>query len=119
MREDISQGLRDTRAAAIGLIPLGLAFGLLMVQSGFSWWWTPIFSIVIYAGSMEFLALSMVTGGATAVASLVTGFMVNFRHIFLWSHLSSPPHSLAPGQGLFHLCAYRRNLCHRLLPPHR
>ena len=81
MREDISQGLRDTRAAAIGLIPLGLAFGLLMVQSGFSWWWTPIFSIVIYAGSMEFLAISMVTG-ATAVASLVTGFMVNFRHIF-------------------------------------
>ena len=82
MREDISQGLRDTRAAAIGLIPLGLAFGLLMVQSGFSWWWTPIFSTVIYAGSMEFLAISMVTGGATAVASLVTGFMVNFRHIF-------------------------------------
>ena len=81
MREDISQGLRDTRAAAIGLIPLGLGFGLLMVQSGFSWWWTPIFSIVIYAGSMEFLAISMVTG-ATAVASLVTGFMVNFRHIF-------------------------------------
>ena len=81
MREDISQGVRDTRAAAIGLIPLGLAFGLLMVQSGFSWWWTPIFSIVIYAGSMEFLAISMVTG-ATAVASLVTGFMVNFRHIF-------------------------------------
>jgi len=81
MREDISQGLRATRAAAIGLIPLGLAFGLLMVQSGFSWWWTPIFSIVIYAGSMEFLAISIVTG-ATAVASLVTGFMVNFRHIF-------------------------------------
>ena len=81
MREDIAQGLRDTWAAAIGLIPLGLAFGLLMVQSGFSWWWTPIFSIVIYAGSMEFLAISMVTG-ATAVASLVTGFMVNFRHIF-------------------------------------
>ena len=81
MREDIAQGLRDTWAAAIGLIPLGLAFGLLMVQSGFSWWWTPIFSIVIYADSMEFLAISMVTG-ATAVASLVTGFMVNFRHIF-------------------------------------
>ena len=53
-----------------------------MVQSGFSWWWTPIFSLVIYAGSMEFLAISMVTGGASAFASLVTGFMVNFRHIF-------------------------------------
>ena len=67
---------------AVGVVPLGLAFGVLMVQTGFDWWWTPIFSIVIYAGSMEFLAISMVTGGATAVASLVTGFMVNFRHIF-------------------------------------
>jgi len=92
MRADISQGLRDTWAAAIGLIPLGLAFGLLMVQSGFSWWWTPIFSLVIYAGSMEFLAISMVTGGASAFASLVTGFMVNFRHIFYGLTFPPPPH---------------------------
>lgn len=82
MREEIHNGIKDTWAAALGLIPLGLAFGLLMVQSGFSWWWTPIFSIVIYAGSMEFLAISMVTGGVSALSSLLTGFMVNFRHIF-------------------------------------
>lgn len=82
MREEIHKGIKDTWAAALGLIPLGLAFGLLMVQSGFSWWWTPIFSIVIYAGSMEFLAISMVTGGVSALSSLFTGFMVNFRHIF-------------------------------------
>ncbi len=82
MREEIHKGIKDTWAAALGLIPLGLAFGLLMVQSGFSWWWTPIFSIVIYAGSMEFLAISMVTGGVSALSSLLTGFMVNFRHIF-------------------------------------
>ncbi|WKS68255.1 AzlC family ABC transporter permease [Corynebacterium accolens] len=82
MREEIHKGIKDTWAAALGLIPLGLAFGLLMVQSGFSWWWTPIFSIVIYAGSMEFLSISMVTGGVSALSSLLTGFMVNFRHIF-------------------------------------
>lgn len=82
MREEIHKGIKDTWAAALGLIPLGLAFGLLMVQSGFSWWWTPIFFIVIYAGSMEFLAISMVTGGVSALSSLLTGFMVNFRHIF-------------------------------------
>ena len=67
---------------AVGVVPLGLAFGVLMVQTGFDWWWTPIFSIVIYAGSMEFLAISMVTGGVTPGVAAVTGFMVNFRHIF-------------------------------------
>lgn len=67
---------------AVGVVPLGLAFGVLMVQTGFDWWWTPVFSIVIYAGSMEFLAISMVTGGVTPAVAAVTGFMVNFRHIF-------------------------------------
>lgn len=81
-RPEIRKGLRDTWAVALGLVPLGLAFGLLVVQTGFSWWWAPIFSFVIYAGSMEFLALSMVTGGTSAITSAVTAFMVNFRHIF-------------------------------------
>ena len=63
-------------------MPLGLAFGLLMTQSGFAWWWTPIFSTVIYAGSMEFLAIDMVLTGVGPVTSAITGFMVNFRHLF-------------------------------------
>ena len=74
--------MRDTWLVALGLVPLGLAFGLLMTQSGFAWWWTPIFSIVIYAGSMEFLAVDMVISGLGPVSSAITGFMVNFRHLF-------------------------------------
>lgn len=80
--EEIKKGLKDSWAVALGLIPLGLAFGLLMVQTGFSWWWTPIFSIVVYAGSMEFLAIAMVLQGTSVTASVLTGFMVNFRHLF-------------------------------------
>ncbi|MCZ9292556.1 AzlC family ABC transporter permease [Corynebacterium lehmanniae] len=79
---EIRLGLRDTWLVALGLIPLGLAFGLLMTQSGFAWWWTPIFSTVIYAGSMEFLAIDMVLTGVGPVTSAITGFMVNFRHLF-------------------------------------
>ncbi|MCQ9344815.1 AzlC family ABC transporter permease [Corynebacterium phoceense] len=81
-RAEIKKGLADTWAVGLGLIPLGLAFGLLMVQTGFAWWWAPIFSFVIYAGSMEFLAVAMITSGVSATAAAVTGFMVNFRHIF-------------------------------------
>ena len=79
---EIRLGLRDTWLVALGLVPLGLAFGLLMTQSGFAWWWTPIFSTVIYAGSMEFLAIDMVLTGVGPVTSAITGFMVNFRHLF-------------------------------------
>lgn len=79
---EIRLGLRDMWLVALGLIPLGLAFGLLMTQSGFAWWWTPIFSTVIYAGSMEFLAIDMVLTGVGPVSSAITSFMVNFRHLF-------------------------------------
>lgn len=79
---DIRAGLKDIWLVGLGLIPLGLAFGLVMSQTGFAWWWTPIFSIVIYAGSMEFVAMNMVLAGTDPLSAAVTGFMVNFRHIF-------------------------------------
>lgn len=78
----ISLGLKDVWLVGLGLIPLGLAFGVLMTQAGFAWWWTPVFSTVIYAGSMEFVALNMVLAGAGPMSAALTGFMVNFRHIF-------------------------------------
>lgn len=79
---EIRAGLKETWAVGLGLVPLGLAFGLLMTQSGFAWWWTPIFSVIIYAGSMEFLALNLVVAGVGPLSAAVTGLMVNFRHIF-------------------------------------
>ena len=79
---EIRKGISDSWTVALGLIPLGLAFGLLMTQVGFAWWWTPVFSIVIYAGSMEFLAISLVTGGIAPLSAALYGFLVNFRHVF-------------------------------------
>lgn len=79
---EIRKGLKDIWLVGLGLIPLGLAFGVLMTQTGFAWWWTPIFSTVIYAGSMEFVALNMVLTGVGPASAALTGFMVNFRHIF-------------------------------------
>lgn len=81
-RDEVKKGIRDAIVVAIGLVPLGLAFGLLMTQSGFAWWWTPIFSIVMYAGSIEFLSINMVLGGVGPISAAITGFMVNFRHVF-------------------------------------
>ena len=95
MDREIRAALKDLWVVGLGLIPLGLAFGLVMTQAGFAWWWTPIFSVVIYAGSMEFLAVQLVSAGVGPLSAAVTGFMVNFRHIFYGltfprHHISSP-----------------------------
>lgn len=74
--------LRDTLVVGFGLFPLGLAFGLLLTQSGFSWWWAPLFSLLIYAGSLEFLAIGLLLAVTPLAQLAVTTAMVNFRHVF-------------------------------------
>lgn len=50
--EQVRLGLRDPWLVALGLIPLGLVFGVLMIQSGFAWWWTPIvYTLSGFAGN--------------------------------------------------------------------
>lgn len=97
MDREIRAALKDLWVVGLGLIPLGLAFGLVMAQAGFAWWWTPIFSIIIYAGSMEFLAVQLVTAVVGPLSAAVTGFMVNFRHIFYG--LTFPRHHISSRLG--------------------
>jgi len=74
----------------MGLFPLGIAFGVLLTQSGFAWWWTPLFSLLIYAGSLEFLAIGLFLALTPLASVALTTFLVNFRHVFYG--LSFPLH---------------------------
>ncbi|MBM4726491.1 branched-chain amino acid ABC transporter permease [Prescottella equi] len=89
-RSDLRAAARDTVSVGFGLFPLGLAFGLLLVQSGFHWWWAPIFSLTIYAGSLEFLAIGLVLAVTPLASIAMTTLLVNFRHVFY--ALSFPLH---------------------------
>ncbi|WP_430334721.1 AzlC family ABC transporter permease [Rhodococcus sp. ACT016] len=89
-RSDLRAAARDTVSVGFGLFPLGLAFGLLLVQSGFHWWWAPIFSLMIYAGSLEFLAIGLVLAVTPLASIAMTTLLVNFRHVFY--ALSFPLH---------------------------
>lgn len=89
-RSDLRAAARDTVSVGFGLFPLGLAFGLLLVQSGFHWWWAPIFSLTIYAGSLEFLAIGLVLAVTPLASIAMTTVLVNFRHVFY--ALSFPLH---------------------------
>lgn len=74
----------------LGFLPLGLAFGALVVQSGLDWWWAALSAVLIYGGSFEFLLIGLVTAAAPPVAIAGTAFMVNIRHVFY--ALSFPLH---------------------------
>lgn len=78
----IRSGVAASWAVGLGLIPLGLGFGIVITQAGYAWWWAPIFSVLIYAGSMEFLAIALFAGATGPLSLAVTALTVNFRHIF-------------------------------------
>src|SRR5699024_6133680 len=59
-RGEIAAGLRASLSAGLGMFPLGIAFGMLVVQAGLPWWVAPALSFTAYAGSLELLLVSMI-----------------------------------------------------------
>lgn len=81
-RADLAAAWRTTWPVLLGYIPLGLAFGVLLTAAGFPWWWAFISSVVIYGGSIQYLAVDLLAGGAGVVQVAVATFFVQFRHVF-------------------------------------
>ena len=65
-----------------GYFVLGSAFGVLLSDKGYSFVWAFAMSLFIYAGSMQYVAISLLTGGASLISTALMTFMVNLRHLF-------------------------------------
>ncbi|GGA54973.1 branched-chain amino acid ABC transporter permease [Pseudoclavibacter endophyticus] len=79
---EVGAGIRVVLPACVGVIPLGLAFGVLVVHTGFDWWWGPVTAAFVFAGSLEFLLIGLIAATAPLAQIAVTAAMVNFRHAF-------------------------------------
>ena len=65
-----------------GYIVLGIGFGILMHNAGYGVLWTAAMSIFIYAGSLQYVGVGLLSGGASVLTTALTSFMVNARHLF-------------------------------------
>lgn len=72
----------DTVPVLTGYLVLGMGFGILLQQNGYGLWWSAAMSLFIYAGSMQYLLVGLLTGGASLLATAITTLMVNARHLF-------------------------------------
>ncbi|RAQ22624.1 Inner membrane protein YgaZ [uncultured Ruminococcus sp.] len=66
----------------VGYLFLGVAFGVLLQKNGYGVFWAILMSAVIYAGSMQFLAINFLTPGVGVLSIIFMTLMVNIRHIF-------------------------------------
>ena len=65
-----------------GYIVLGIGFGILLRNAGYGAGWAFAMSLLIYAGSLQYVGVSLIAGGASVVTALLTSLMVNARHLF-------------------------------------
>jgi len=75
-----------------GYIPIGLALGVLANQAEIPVWAVAMMSILVFAGSAQFICVAMLAAGASVWAIIFTSFIVNLRHFLMSSavavHLS-------------------------------
>jgi len=97
-------GLTAGWPICLGYLPIGMAFGVLAQKAGLTPLQIGLMSILVFAGSSQFIAVSMLTAGASAPAIITTTFVVNLRHLLMSSALAVYLRSVH--RGLLALYAY-------------
>jgi len=78
----IKKAFYKTIPVMAGYIVLGSGFGILLHNAGYGMIWAFAMSALIYAGSMQYVGIGLLTGGASVVTTIITTIMVNARHLF-------------------------------------
>ena len=82
-------GVRDQVPILFGVAPLGMIFGALAIATGMPPLETQAFSLLIFAGSSQFIAVDLIAEGTRAFIVILTIFIVNLRHM-LYSASMAP-----------------------------
>lgn len=102
-RELFFSGAKSALPVCLGILPVGISYGLLAVQAGLSKVQTVLMSALVMAGSSQLMAVGMI--GSTTVLSIVAAvFFVNLRHIVMSSAVMHRLGRTPMGEKL--LCAF-------------
>lgn len=82
IRRAFSAAIPHTIPIFAGYVFLGMSYGILMKTSGFPFWYPILTSLVIFAGSMEFMTVSLLLGAFDPIQAISLALMLNARHLF-------------------------------------
>jgi 4-azaleucine resistance transporter AzlC len=104
IRMAIKEGVIAAWPICLGYFPIGLAFGVLAQKIGLSPVEIGLMSLLVYAGSAQFIAVAMLGSGAAVIPIILTTLIVNLRHLLMSSSLAV--HLRHLGRGWLSLYAY-------------
>ena len=81
-RKALAAAFPHTIPILAGFLFLGMAYGIYMNVSGFSFWWPMLMGLTIYGGSLEFVTVTMLLGSFAPVQTFAMTLMIQARHLF-------------------------------------
>lgn len=94
---ELAKGIRAELPIVLGVIPFGMIFGVLALEAGLPPNLAQAMSIIVFAGSAQFIGVQLIGVGTPAIILLLTTFIVNLRHLLYsaslaahLNHLSAP-----------------------------
>lgn len=89
-KQTIKKAFWDTLPVMTGYLFLGVGFGIILQQNGYGPLWALAMSLFVYAGSMQYVGIGLLTGGASLLTAALTTLMVNARHLFYGLSMIEP-----------------------------
>ena len=81
-RSVVAQAFVTSVPVMAGYLVLSMGFGILLRSAGYGVGWAFAMSILVFAGSLQYVGVGLIAGGASVLATALTSFMVNARHLF-------------------------------------
>lgn len=105
VRESLLRGARDSLSLLLGIVPVGMAFGIAAREYGFSTVEACLMSLVVFAGASQFIGIALIASGVGILEVAITTFFVNLRHAVMTASLA--PYLRGTGKGLLALLAFQ------------
>lgn len=96
-RSQLRLGAAKTLPLVLGVVPFGLAYGVLSVQAGLTVGETLLMSLVVFAGASQFMAVGMFQSAAGGLTIVVSTLLINLRHLMMGLSLSPYLSETTPG----------------------
>ena len=81
-RQLLQKAFLKTIPVLAGYIVLGMGFGIMMNDAGFSLGLSLAMSLFVYAGSMQYAGVSLLASGASVITTALMTVLINARHLF-------------------------------------
>jgi len=93
-------GVRDCLPTVLGYLSIGFAAGVVEKTAGLSIVEIGLISLLLYAGSGQFIAAAMIGANSPALAIIFTIFFINLRHLLMSAAISPYFRHLTPSRNI-------------------